>query len=800
MNSLKHFLTSTAIAFFLQPTFMQESALAMDGWNADSGWGEDSNNGTLKKPQKAGATELSWEKDIVAAEEAHWGGNSEEALKCFLGALIKSPYASGVWIDTTNFKTNESRRVSAKTLSPESVDSLLCHKDITFSVNKELDIFRICKVTLDGFLVAFHKSPTSPFDCYWNGVLNSYEARVAYYEEALKKFPDSYNLYIKAGNCAENFKKHQEALQYYVDALKKFPDSHDLYIKAGDSARCLEEYEEALQYYSMAFQKNPDSPWIHYYIAGVTAARLKKHEATCDYLDIYLKKASKICWTDYNQIGKAAHALGKDAEALDYFQKALEAHFVQKREAIIGAQKALEKRNRAIKLQQIAAQKAQQFLAFERSLETTVAQEIQDPEKVDIKVQQSLETNVAQEIPDPEKVDIEFLKLKIDLLQDPAAKEKFFQEWIHFFEHNPDKEETLLRANMIINYYEEIGLFEEHPFVQAAIRAGLLAETSDDPLNPYNFHKNLLKKREQQIDWSQINPVKETVNGYEIQLTPEFFQKQVIEFVPFKALPPYNPSLLKNMIGILNEKVANNPKINQYIQEVTGLSYEQLKEESIIKGKLYSRLAYKGDLEEAVPLTQIRLIALMDFITSLSNELETQDSLLSKQEESLIRSLAAIQGCSTGVEEGIQAAYLYHVPVPKKTLTKNQEEDLRDIVSAMLPVIEKQFSGNNHFAKKVIGMNPREEVQQASHNGRCLRNLIGDKVGLQGIKFDTGTQVLYKEIVEKTSQEVVQVFYQYLLPTEIVTAVGQRAILEDEGDTIELLEKMGVMKILSRPQ
>jgi hypothetical protein len=59
--------------------------------------------------------------------------------------------------------------------------------------------------------------------------------------------------------------------------------------------------------------------------------------------------------------------------------------------------------------------------------------------------------------------------------------------------------------------------------------------------------------------------------------------------------------------------------------------------------------------------------------------------------------------------------------------------------------------------------------------------------------------MLYKEIVEKTSQEVLQIFYQYLLPTEIVTAVGQRASLEDE-DTIELLEKMGVMKILSRPE
>lgn len=757
MNSLKYILTSTAIAFFLQPTFMQESALAMDGWDSNA------NNRTTKKPQKAVGTEPSWEEEVFAAEAAHWGGKPEEARKHFLLALIKSPDASRISLRTQPTRVYLPERddivVAVKTLSPESVDAFLCNKSIKVIFQKDVMLSYPFKITLDTFLLAFHKYPASPFDFYVKDMLALDEVYLEYYEEALKKFPDSPILYISAGKAACS----------------------------------LDKLEDAFRYYSMALQKNPDSPWIDYYRAGKMAADLKKHEASFHYLDIALKGAPEPDWKDYDTIGKAAHALGKDAEALYYFQKAFKTNVVQKlkdkEKKAIEDQQALEKSNRAIKLQQIVARKLKTAGALQ-SLEEKIAQAREDKRKADI---------VTQKREDQEKVDIEFLKLKVALLQDPDSKEKFFQEWVHFFEHNSNQETTLLRANVVINCHEEIGLFELHPFIQAALRAGLLAETSEDPLNPYNFHKNLLKKREQQIDWSQINPVKETINGYEIQLNPEFFQKQLIEFVPFKALPSYNSSLLKSMIGRFNERVENNPKINQYIQGVTGLSYEQLKEESIIKGRLHSRLAYKGDLEEAVPLTQIRLIALINFIASLSNEIETQDSLLSKQEENLIRSLAAIQGCSTGIEEGIQAAYLYYVPMPKKTLTKDQEEDLRDIVSAMLPVIEKQFSGNNHFAKKVIGMNSKEEVQQASHNGRCLRNLIGDKVGLQGIKFDTGTQVLYKEIVEKTSQEVLQVFYQYLLPTEIVAAVGQRASFEDE-DAIELLEKMGVMKILSRPQ
>jgi tetratricopeptide (TPR) repeat protein len=819
------------------------TAMAMDGWNPQTGWDEQDQGATppAKRLQQPETQDAPWQEDLLAAEAAHWNGTPEEALKHFLMALLQSPDSSKICVDVLDI--NEHLLTASTTKHIQ--DALNSNKKIFISIDEDEDEQPLYPASeaLENFLIAFYKAPTAPWEYYLQeGSGPTSSAKVDYYRACSKKYPNAAIEekfpYIKstwqedllAAEAAHWGGKPEEALKYFLWTLIKYPDSskisvgfpdqdgkllvptkdllaehmQDVLNPPKDTSIYIEDEREAffplaLERFLFAFQDDPDAPWAHckervfnplapleYFqaalkrlpnaielyrrAASVACFGIRRNfELALHYSLMAVEKNPEPSWEDYKSVGKYALCLvGKDELAFHYFLMALKANPEPSWEDYeqVGEQaRVLGKNEEALRY-----------------------------------LQQALEKSVGEELDEEQKANREFLNLKISLLQHPEAKEKIFQDWIDFFTHNSEPEETLARANAITEYYDELGLFELDPLVQAAIRAGILAETSDDPLNPYNFHKKLLEERKQEVDWSQIKPIRETINGYEVHLNPEFFEKNMVKFVMFKGLPPYNPFLLKHMIEALDGRVKDNPKLNPYIQEVTGLSYEQLKATSITQGKLQERLAFKGQPEEYVSLTQIRLIELINFIGSLSNKVEKEDVLLSEQEEALIRSLAEIQGCPTGVEEGIQAAYLYRVPTPKKTLTSDQEDHHIGIVSVLHKQVEKMFSGNNLFAKDLIGMKVKEEVQQASHQATYLRNRIGNKVGLPGIKFDNGTLALYKEMVEKTLLETLQAFYKYLLPSTIVDAVGVHAEFEDKEDTIDLLEKMGVLKILSKPQ
>ena len=94
--------------------------------------------------------------------------------------------------------------------------------------------------------------------------------------------------------------------------------------------------------------------------------------------------------------------------------------------------------------------------------------------------------------------------------------------------------------------------------------------------------------------------------------------------------------------------------------------------------------------------------------------------------------------------------------------------------SITIQQVESMLSGTNIFFKNLIGMNYGEEVDQAVHQAQYVQNLIGDEVGWKyKLKFDVHSQTLYKELVDKSKQEVVESFYRYFIPSKLVESVAR---------------------------
>jgi hypothetical protein len=393
-------------------------------------------------------------------------------------------------------------------------------------------------------------------------------------------------------------------------------------------------------------------------------------------------------------------------------------------------------------------------------------------------------------------------------LQDEEVGHKILAYWTDILNKCPDKAKAQKLVEFITDYYEEIGLYEEHLLVQNAIRVGTLLETSNDPLNPFRFFEEVKRKRAEVIDLELIKPRVETLEGITFHFSPQFFRDAIPQYLLiFGQLPKHSKDFLKSKVKQLDQlQQQEEDSFNEAVEEITEeQTYQELKKDALGDHILENYLKLNGAFEEKVPsLVAARFMAIVAYLESYSDHI-LEGKLLSPQQEAFLKLLVSIQGCPFGKDEGTNAYYLNILPQEFRLIPTAQDETgdvyylkMKSEVSAHLAIeIEKMFSGQNIFAKSLAGMKDDEEIEQASHTATYLKNIIGDMVlGLKLPRFDSASQLLPKDLVDKSKLEMLQAFYKYFPASRFVFSIAQKYDLS-EGETIERLEEMGILTILS---
>ncbi len=113
---------------------------------------------------------------------------------------------------------------------------------------------------------------------------------------------------------------------------------------------------------------------------------------------------------------------------------------------------------------------------------------------------------------------------------------------------------------------------------------------------------------------------------------------------------------------------------------------------------------------------------------------------------------------------------------------EDKDKAIKEFVGQTIQkLMAAQFSGTNELMqelteapKKVVKENGirREviDIQQGSHQGIYLKNLIGPLVGVsQGLNFDRHTGVLYDKLINQERDDVLKTLFEHVTPESFVT-------------------------------
>jgi len=93
-------------------------------------------------------------------------------------------------------------------------------------------------------------------------------------------------------------------------------------------------------------------------------------------------------------------------------------------------------------------------------------------------------------------------------------------------------------------------------------------------------------------------------------------------------------------------------------------------------------------------------------------------------------------------------------------------------------LINAQFSGTDALMQKLTGV---DDVEQGAHQGIYLGNLIGHLVGKSSeVEFDRNTSQLYDELLEKSRDEVLEIFFDFVTPETFVNEVLR--VVNEQGE------------------
>ncbi|NGX59804.1 MAG: hypothetical protein KR126chlam3_00961, partial [Chlamydiae bacterium] len=323
----------------------------------------------------------------------------------------------------------------------------------------------------------------------------------------------------------------------------------------------------------------------------------------------------------------------------------------------------------------------------------------------------------------------------------------------------------------------------------------------EGPKNPYTIHKKLVALSQEEISFT---PPEFEVEGQTVAFDLKTFQRGAIQEVFRKDLPEVKPDALKEFTKNLDDRLemlgeADREKVLEAIEKLTAsfkidprtgrplrdpatgepieesLSLDALKAGSLDSDTLHSLISSEGN---PVDITRAYFFVIMGYIQSQPNEL-TGEELLTTREKMLVQMGSLITHCSSGKKDGIFRFYHSLVPSEYKISFVQptdlpEEQRVKKVVQSVVESeLAKQFSDT--FIQQLLGL--EGPVAQPPHQNTYVKNLIGPIVGLpHKLIFDPHTGLLYDELIDKTREEVLNVFYQRFTADGLVKALQRNVV------------------------
>ncbi|MCP5046441.1 MAG: tetratricopeptide repeat protein [bacterium] len=112
---------------------------------------------------------------------------------------------------------------------------------------------------------------------------------LAIYETIIKKFPDSYAIYLNIGNCHFDKQNYQKAIDAYQKLVEKEPNHTDALLSIGNSYSNLKQNQKALEYYKKIDVSKINDPLVLYNIGVFNFNAGKTKEAIN-----FLKRSTQV--------------------------------------------------------------------------------------------------------------------------------------------------------------------------------------------------------------------------------------------------------------------------------------------------------------------------------------------------------------------------------------------------------------------------------------------------------------------------------------------------------------------------
>ncbi len=394
----------------------------------------------------------------------------------------------------------------------------------------------------------------------------------------------------------------------------------------------------------------------------------------------------------------------------------------------------------------------------------------------------------------------------------PTLKEATIKEWSSVLS-SPDEDKAERLSDFIIENFINFGFSDIDEIYQEALRVRILLESSTDPKNPYNLHKRVLEKRQEHVDLGSLHMVREIIEGQDLSLNPFYFKslsQKTLREIPIETLPDLTHTFLEDMVAHFEKRLTGNTALPDEIISRFGIPFSSLMAGSLGSQYLKNYLNLEG--LKSVSLKAAKFIAILAYVESLDEKKEggkgkekekeetvSQGSELSATEDAFLRMLSNIAECTTGKDEGIHFSYSYLEDKHKLKAVTIEQDPLQNFIDRILTTsVEGMLSGTNNLMKELIGMKPTEEVQrvveneviQAVHQTRFLKNTIGQEIGLgDTVEFDNYSQLLYQDLIDRSKYEMMQSFYRHFRPLMVIDALekGINKVLKEKDSDITFM-------------
>ncbi len=391
----------------------------------------------------------------------------------------------------------------------------------------------------------------------------------------------------------------------------------------------------------------------------------------------------------------------------------------------------------------------------------------------------------------PAKVDCcgDFIRYFLD--QNPKLRKSWEEYLMGRLENETNPLGVRGLAKMILERRGDLFLLNEHRLAQQALSVVIATEDPKNPKNPYSIYSMLNKARGAPCIYVD-QPPKEAGDRV-VYFNQKVFIAQDSGALRFKDLSSgINERTPRKLLNNFNQRIASlsqdeRDRLEQHIRGSYEIGLDSC-ERSLNGSYLKKLLSKSGEPEEKVPLHQAFLVAILKHILDQPAEI-SPGKLFSVQEEALFGLASATQKCEAAAAEGI--ALMYNQLPMKYKYSQQEQAGMRTTEKAVaqLNVIVQQvfndlLSADNSMMRELTGA--KGETEQLPHQSLFLKNRIASHVGFEHmIQFDQHTHTLYKQLLERTSEELLTCFYTHLSIEAFIRAL--RFAFDNNQDLYPLL-------------